>query len=344
MSRVHYFQRYSQKENVVTNNTLLLFSRLYNHSPARFEDFLNALSGDSNLAFEVGMQFAQQQGNASQTSVPDGVMNQKSCKVVIETKLYGNHGMPQLLNHLDSFNGEDTQVLLLLDPRQPDSTLMTSLVDKVNGFNQENGQNIVCLATTFTDIIAHFDDILFEYDLELKDILEDYRDFCHSMNLVPRDEFMMRAIVTGTTFEDNIKFGVYYDPAERGFSAHEYLGLYRNKSVRGIGRVKTIVHADLDEGTGELKVIKFIKGTSLSEEENQRIVGIMRVAEQLHGWDIYTGHQFFITDGFEPTSFKKATKYPIQRSKYFDLGRVLDLESLPCNKELAQKLKEKTWE
>ncbi len=40
MSEIHYFQRYSQKENVITNNTLLLFSRLYNHSPQKFNLFL----------------------------------------------------------------------------------------------------------------------------------------------------------------------------------------------------------------------------------------------------------------------------------------------------------------
>jgi len=109
MSRVHYFQRYSQKENVVTNNTLLLFSRLYNHSPTRFEDFLNALSGDGNLTFDVGMQFAQQEGNTKRNSVPDGLITQKSIKVVIETKLHGNYGLSQLSNHLESFQNEDTQ-------------------------------------------------------------------------------------------------------------------------------------------------------------------------------------------------------------------------------------------
>lgn len=30
MSSIHYFPRYSQKENMVTNYTMLLFTRLYN--------------------------------------------------------------------------------------------------------------------------------------------------------------------------------------------------------------------------------------------------------------------------------------------------------------------------
>ena len=38
--KVHYFQRYSTKENVATANTMLLFSRLYSYSPNKFFDFL----------------------------------------------------------------------------------------------------------------------------------------------------------------------------------------------------------------------------------------------------------------------------------------------------------------
>ena len=41
MSSVHYFQRYSQPENVVTNNTLLLLSQLYNYSPKKFSEMIN---------------------------------------------------------------------------------------------------------------------------------------------------------------------------------------------------------------------------------------------------------------------------------------------------------------
>jgi hypothetical protein len=344
MSRVHYFQRYSQKENVATNNTLLLFSRLYNHSPARFEDFLNALSGDSNLSFEVGMQFAQQHGNAKNTSVPDGLMMQKSIKVVIETKLHGNYGVSQLVNHLDSFNAEDVQVLFLLDPRQPASSLITKVIEKVKVFNYEKNQGITCLATTFTDIIKHFESVLFPYDIELAEILEDYSDFCASMNLLPRDEFMMRAIVTGYTFEQNMQFGVYYDPIDRGFASHEYLGLYKSKSIRGFGRVNKIVNAEYDKETKDFTVVKVIKGAELTPDEQQRVIDIMHSAEDKHGWDVYSGHRFFVTDKFEATDFDKQTKYPLQRAKFFDLGHLLELEVLPNDKEIAALLRVKSWD
>lgn len=34
--RIHYFQRYHEKENVATANTMLLSSRLYQHSSDKF--------------------------------------------------------------------------------------------------------------------------------------------------------------------------------------------------------------------------------------------------------------------------------------------------------------------
>lgn len=52
MASIHYFPRYSQKENMVTNNTLLLFSRLYNNSPYKFKLFMNNLLEDSEV--EIG--------------------------------------------------------------------------------------------------------------------------------------------------------------------------------------------------------------------------------------------------------------------------------------------------
>jgi hypothetical protein len=101
MGQIHYFQRYSQKENVVTNNTLLLFSRLYAYNPFRFDNFLNeALQGKSSV--DVGISF-QQQTKSPEKSIPDGLLSQQSFKVVIETKLYSNYHLDQLRGHLGVF-------------------------------------------------------------------------------------------------------------------------------------------------------------------------------------------------------------------------------------------------
>ena len=43
------------------------------------------------------------------------------------------------------------------------------------------------------------------------------------------------------------------------------------------------------------------------------------------------------------TDFKKLTKYPIQKTKYFDLRRVLNLTELPEVEEIAEMLRTKDW-
>ena len=94
---IHYFQRYHSKENVDTSNTMLMLSRLYNYNADKFFTMLNDLilqqDESPELAFEL-----QVSGDGS---VPDAVISQKSFKIVVETKLYGQFNKVQLVHHLN---------------------------------------------------------------------------------------------------------------------------------------------------------------------------------------------------------------------------------------------------
>ena len=57
MAKIHYFQRYSSVENTVTNNTLLLFARIYNYSPVQASKLLTDLADEP---IEIGMEIRQQ--------------------------------------------------------------------------------------------------------------------------------------------------------------------------------------------------------------------------------------------------------------------------------------------
>ena len=58
MTQVTYFPRYSQKENHVTNNTLLLLRHLYEFNRLKFAKFLEELGDDtSDIAERLGLQF-----------------------------------------------------------------------------------------------------------------------------------------------------------------------------------------------------------------------------------------------------------------------------------------------
>ena len=45
-----------------------------------------------------------------------------------------------------------------------------------------------------------------------------------------------------------MKYDFYYDQASRGYSGHGYIGLYKGKSIRAIGKLKKTVVAELVNG------------------------------------------------------------------------------------------------
>ncbi len=134
MSSIHYFQRYSQAENVATNNALLLLSRMYQHSPNHFKGFLNDLLDDTDL--EAGILFNQQERGKG--SIPDGSISQISFKVVVETKLHQQFSVQQLTGHLNSFGKEENKVLLSLSPKLPSVSLRTQIETEIQKFNMGN--------------------------------------------------------------------------------------------------------------------------------------------------------------------------------------------------------------
>jgi len=339
MSSLHYFQRYSQKENVVTNNTLLLFSRLYAHSTLHFETFLaNLMETD---APEVGVRFTQQEAG-SKKSVPDGLLEQTSFKVVIETKLHSKPEQKQLVRHLESFGSEHRQVLLVLTPTQPSPNFRERLATAVRDYNDERGLRIAPVCTTFRQVIHSYRDALAAHDYEMHDVLTDYEDFCATFDkgqLLPREDYTMRAVPCGKTLEDNRDFGVYYQPVDRSYRDHKYIGIYKEKRVQYVGEIESIVVADLTEDG--LRAAG--QDSPLTSEQRDRIEKVALRAREQHGWDITSGHRFFLVKEFYPTNFHKGSPGGMMAHRYFDLGEVLDTERLPSIEEIAELLSGKTW-
>ena len=81
--KIHYFQRYHEKENVATANTMLLLSRLYSYSSDKFFRFLKSeYFADS---FDPELVFTLQEKSVD--SIPDATITQEGFKIVVETKL-----------------------------------------------------------------------------------------------------------------------------------------------------------------------------------------------------------------------------------------------------------------
>jgi hypothetical protein len=334
MTDLHLFQRYSTRENVVTNNTLLLLlSRLYATSPTLLESVLSALFDD---AVSVGVSISQQ--TASPQSVPDGMLIQEPLRVVLETKVDSKLHMDQLIRHLEAFeDGERNGFLLTLSPTQPDREFVSALKEAVTEHNRRTEGKIQPACITFETLVATVLDVAPETDLSLVAVVEDFATYCSDAGLLPRRDFRLRAVPCGMSIADNMKFGVYYEPVSRSSRTCRYLGLYRAKAIRGIGEIATIVEGDIDGNT--------LHATSgdPTKEQSERIVSISKLAHSRHGWDLSRGHRFTVVDSFHETDYRKLSKGGMRSTKYFDLGRVLAHEDLPPVEEMAPLLNNHTW-
>lgn len=340
MSNLHYFHRYSQKENVVTNNTLLLLSRLYAHSALYFEAFLADLLGAD--APGVGVRFTQQDAG-SKESIPDGVLEQRSFKIVLETKLHSKPEQDQLVRHLQSFGNEERQILLVLTPTRPEKNRQRELETSVKAYNDKQGLHVEPVFTTFRQLIYSYGGALAAHDTEMQYLLDDYTDFCATFGkdqLLPRDEYTLRAVPCGKTFEDNIDLRLYYQPVDRSSRNHKYLGIYRDKLVRYIGEIQKVVSADLIDG----KILS--KEPDIEEDEKRRIKDAIDRSHGVPGYQVDTGHEFYLVKEFYETSFEKVSPGGLQNQRYFDLADELgldDRDTLPHVDEVAKRLRGRTW-
>ena len=346
MANVHYFQRYSQKENVVTNNTLLLLSRIYHYSPATYENLLNSTLDDVDLT--VGPSFSQQEGGRNQDgtgSIPDGTISQASFRVVIETKLHGDAYASQLVRHLDRFQNADTQVLLLVDKDEPSDGLIQDVKEAITEHDEETARQVIFRTTTFSELIDATREEIPPHAAEIVDMIGDYEDFCTGLGLIPSAPYKMRVVPCGDTLEENIEHGVYYHPASRSYSSLGCLGLYKQKSVRAVGKPIKTVQARLGENR-MAEIIDFDKEPT--EEEIQRIEAAAIDGYESRGYDLNEDRLYFLVDKFyrtdeDGTGFSKESPYGLPGEKHFDLRDVLETEDLPDPAEVARLLAERTW-
>jgi hypothetical protein len=336
MKRVHYFQRFSKKEDVVTNNTLLLFARLQHQNSRFFQQILRELISDDEIV--VGALLTQQE-TATSGTIPDGVIRQRSFHIVLETKLHANFNVEQLQGHLAKFelSKEGLEVLLLLGTREPDDVRGARRV--VADFNAQHTKSVRLAWTTFAKVIETCRDVLPEHERIMAEILDDYEDFCNEEGLIPTSDDDFLVVGCSQSLPENLEFRLYYNSA-KPHRPPKYIGFYDAKAVQAICDLEKMVYVDRVENR-----LQIIGDGALTQEEETRIIGSMDRASK-RGWDITSGHCFFLAGRVEQTLFCKQTKYPLWSRRYFDLHKVLGLDpkkKLPDLPSLALELHNKQW-
>lgn len=335
MSEIHYFPRYSQPENVVTNNTLLLLLRLHQYNRFKFEKFMELICADEEVQLASSwLQFRQQKGTGK--SIVDGYIAQDSIKIAVETKLTEAFDPSQLENHLAVFGAEQHKLLILLSP-----TLGEISKAQLEGVRQGAiSRNIQVVHTSFEDIVDKTRSCLSEHDEEMLALVADYESFCSDLNLLPRDQYTLFVPPCGQSFEANERLRLYYCPATWSRRKAKYFGVYAQKTVRSIGQITKIVACEVDVASGAVAVAD--EDTVLTQEEKERILKATEEA-RMRDWDVSSGHRFYLCDAFYKTDYRKTSQGGIRGHRYFDLEEVLGGKVPQDVNALAVMLGEREW-
>lgn len=333
--RIHYFQRYHSKENVDTSNVMLMLSRLYHYSSTKFFNFLKEFVLPSEAEPELNFVLQEK----SEQSIPDATITQHSFKIAVETKLYNQFTIEQLVNHLSTFGNEEYKVLLTLDPKPMKEELVRKLEKSIREYNAEHGTNIIHCNMTFEMLLDDLKSVIDDRDYEMLDVLDDFETYCFEEKLIPDSYKYMLVFAVGATVSDNLELNLYYDLASRNYRNHAYLGLYTKKAVCAIGM---IVKTAISEYVNEEWRIKEETGDSLTENEKNSIrIAIQR--SNNYGYNLKVAHRFYFVEKFYETDYRKNTAYAIQKAKFFDLTEVLHCTTLPDVDKIAEKLKHMEW-
>ena len=133
----------------------------------------------------------------------------------------------------------------------------------------------------------------------------------------------------------------------RGYSNHQFTGIYTAKEVKYIGKVNKVFLAELTE-EGTLITKKISGNGEITSEEENRIINTIREFPEIYIYgDISKGHIFFLFDDndFCPIEFKKLTSRGLRKNKYYELKSLLNIENIENSStlEIAEKLNDITW-
>ena len=313
MTKVSYFQRYSQRENHATNNTLLVMRFFYQQSPRKLEAALSELVGEE---LEIGLAFEQQVKFAAST--PDALISQRPLELFFETKRGGELDKEQLMRHIESIKGSDrlhSRKILFGLTRTP-----ISEVDRNEIFGQALKESITFVGTTFSDIVRALGECCEPHETDLHDILNDYEEFLVSENLMQIGE-VMTVFPCGTSLKENVRYRLYFEPPARPSKFRSrFIGLYHEKCVRYIGRIRTVVVGK--PGVDAVDVQSTEVGNPTAGE-------LKRISDAVHACSYYPVLEeewirYYIFDELEKTEFRKSSKGGIRRATDFKLADWLE--------------------
>ena len=338
MSEVGFFPKYEQKENRVTNYTLLLLKQIYNESPNTFQELIvNLLSGDCN-DINVGVNFSQQEGFSCEKgkSIIDGVIRQLPFDIFIETKNSDWFYQNQLERHIENLlkqNGKKVFIALAnFDGLSKEQKLFEDIKQKYS-----NNNDLTIVNIEFEDLKKALDDISNKIKSEVLSImLKEYEQFLNENDLLPTWKYRLDVVNCAKSQKDVKERLLYICPEAKGAYKHaraKYFGIYENKAVNFIAEIKAVCNVNYDNGKHEIDI-------SWWDRENYSKEEILQEAHEksVYCWD--EPLQMFLLGNFKDNvNFIKDSSGGMFGSKiYFNFNS--NIKNL---NDLVDKIQNKNW-
>lgn len=327
MPKIHYFQRYSSVENTVTNNTLQLLARIYDYSATAASRFLTDLTGQS---IDIGIEINQQVrlGNA----IPDGAIIQRSFKILIEAKVDAPVDDEQLIRHAGTFGNESQKLLMLLTKQPIGEYEEHRISDRITKIYPD----VVFKNITYETICGAAKGQFQDYEAPMTALVEDYIEYCNDASLFDQTNNLLRIVPCGQSILINKEHGIYFQPSDRGYSPHAYVGLYDKKSVQAILAVESVFDINVVDGS-LTKTYVFGKNTN---EFDTRMLNAVQAAKKICGYEVGNGHRFFCGNVID-TDFRKFSPGGLFGARFVNLkdllGKFTDLQ------DIASRLRSVEW-
>lgn len=211
------------------------------------------------------------------------------------------------MRHLKSFGDEKNKIMITLASELMAEEKLADFEKQLKEYNATQMYPVIHINTTFEMMVNAIRDVIDDRDYEMQDVLEDYLNYCYKDGLIPVSDSWkyLRMQLAGTTIDFNISNNIYYDKSERGFRAHDYLGLYKQKSVRAIGKI-----------CARITAVETETGVKYNPEFGELIY---------------------------ETDFKKISSGGSMGTRIFDLATLLGTEEMPEVEQIAEQLKNKSW-
>jgi hypothetical protein len=326
---ISLFSGYSQKENRTTNYCLLILKIIYEENPKFLAEILSGLVG-YDMAEVIGVKFRQQEKKTS--SIPDGLISQRSFTIFIETKNFDWFYNSQLESHLTALNEEASGIKILLALGNFERDIEDRFNDVKKLCEDKFKNKIFFSPVSFEDFINAVD--LPSLSKNISDAVKEFRSYLDEEGLLSSWQNWLDVINCAGLPEDVLDGNVYMCPAEGGAYSHgrcKYFGMYRQKTVEKIALIKAVVDI---ESENEAKLL----WKNVSEKTAQLIKDAQEKVSNLRPGEYPT--RVFLLENLHDTDFKKDSPGGMLGSKqYFDIARA----KMSSAEDLAKYLNGRQW-